>query len=146
MYRLTKKFRFEAAHRLAKGYTGKCANIHGHSWNGELTVECTELDKFSFGIDFVELKKLLNNVETLYDHAILLYIEDKELIKLCKDNEWKHSIFSENPTSEVIANVIFKAAKEYFSDKEDINSAIKVHSVTIEETCTSRCEYYELKN
>ena len=39
MYTLTKAFRFESAHRLAKGYEGKCANIHGHSWNGELTVE-----------------------------------------------------------------------------------------------------------
>ena len=35
--RITKKFRFEAAHALY-GYDGKCKNIHGHNYNLFVTV------------------------------------------------------------------------------------------------------------
>ena len=35
--RITKKFRFEAAHALF-GYDGKCKNIHGHNYNLFVTV------------------------------------------------------------------------------------------------------------
>lgn len=35
---LTKKFVFEMAHAL-DGYDGKCANLHGHSYHLEVTVE-----------------------------------------------------------------------------------------------------------
>ena len=35
--RITKKFRFEAAHALY-GYDGKCKNIHGHNYNLFVTI------------------------------------------------------------------------------------------------------------
>lgn len=52
MYSLSKNFRFESAHRLGKGYEGKCRNIHGHSWNGSIKVKVKDLDQYDFGIDF----------------------------------------------------------------------------------------------
>ena len=35
--RITKKFRFEAAHALY-GYDGKCKNIHGHNYKLFVTI------------------------------------------------------------------------------------------------------------
>lgn len=136
MYTLTKKFRFEAAHRLAKGYEGKCANIHGHSWNGEITVTAIKLDKYGFGIDFGRLKKFTKEIEDWLDHAIILCSDDDKLIALCTEQGWKTIMSTENPTSEVIAEVIYKMACEHF-----IGGNVFVKSVTIEETCTSRCVY-----
>lgn len=137
MHRLTKKFRFETAHRLGKGYNGKCANIHGHSWNGEITVDCESLDGYGFGIDFGELKKFTKAVEDKLDHGLILHEGDSELAELCVNSGWKIVTLPDNPTCEVLAAWIFDTALEYFS-----LLPVTVYRVTIEETCTSRCEYY----
>lgn len=42
-WKLSKVFYFEAGHRLVKGYTGKCNNLHGHSWGLKVTVESDSL-------------------------------------------------------------------------------------------------------
>lgn len=139
MFELTKDFRFEAAHRLAKGYMGKCANIHGHSWNGKLTIICKTLDEHDFAIDFSHLKKFLNRVEERYDHKMLVYRKDTEIIELCSVNHYGFVPFNDNPTSEIIAQQIYKWAVQEFL----MQDPIKVKCVTIEETCTSRCVYYE---
>ena len=58
--RITKKFRFEAAHALY-GYDGKCKNIHGHNYNLFVTVigvpvnESTNV-KYGMVMDFSDLK------------------------------------------------------------------------------------------
>lgn len=139
MYINSKKFRFETAHRLAKGYPCKCKNIHGHSWNGELKVAVESgLDQYDFAIDFGEMKPFLKGLEDMLDHGIILHEEDVELIELCEKSDWKVVVLPANPTCEVLAAWIFHQAVEAFKEFKHV----KVHSVVIEETCTSRCEYY----
>ena len=138
MYQLEKKFRFEAAHRLAKGYEGKCKNIHGHSWNGTIVIECGVLDKYDFGMDFSLLKDFTKKIEANLDHSILLIHTDTELIDLCEKNKWLYQSFISNPTCETISKWIYELAKLKFAEYP-----IKVHSVIIEETCTSKCIYHE---
>lgn len=139
MYELTKNFRFESAHRLAKGYKGKCANIHGHSWNGKLTIMCKTLDGYDFAIDFAILKEFLKKVEDRFDHKMLVHCEDLPIIELCVSGDYGFVPFVDNPTSEVIAKYIYRWARRYFG----INDSMVIKSVTIEETCTSKCVYYE---
>lgn len=139
-YVLEKSFRFESAHRLAKNYEGKCRNIHGHSWNGKIAISTSNLDNFGFGLDYSELKHFIKPVEDKLDHSILLEQSDLELIELCKKSNWKYIIFLENPTSEVIAEYIYKEAVKYFSNTYP---DIKVDYVDINETCTSSCRYTE---
>tara|TARA_R110001599_G_scaffold118871_2_gene288285 strand:- start:762 stop:1202 length:441 start_codon:yes stop_codon:yes gene_type:complete len=138
MHRLSKKFRFETAHRLGKGYAGKCKNIHGHSWNGQLYIDCESLDEFDFGMDFGHIKEFTKAIEDKLDHGIMLYEGDKELIQLCKLMDWQCVVLPANPTCEVIAAWIFSQAVNYFKEFAGVN----VYCVSIEETCTSRCEYY----
>jgi 6-pyruvoyltetrahydropterin/6-carboxytetrahydropterin synthase len=138
MYYLTKRFRFEAAHRLAKGYKGKCANIHGHSWNGEIKIACTKLDAQDMGVDFKEIGLFLESIEDLFDHAILLHESDTDLIQLCEDNKWSVVEFKENPTCETLARYIFNKANNEWKKF----SLFRVESVTIEETCTTSCTYF----
>lgn len=142
MHRLSKKFRFETAHRLAKGYEGKCKNIHGHSWNGEIVVECNTLNEHDFGIDFSVLKALTNEIENRLDHGIMVCIEDKDLYNFCAKTSMKMQVFARNPTCEVVSKWIFEKAIEWFSKRTGQHGFIKIYCVSIEETCTSRCEYY----
>ncbi len=59
---------FQAAHFL-KDYGGKCERIHGHTFKVEVVVEINELNPQGIGIDFAEIKKILN--EILPDHTHL---------------------------------------------------------------------------
>lgn len=78
---------FDAAHYLPN-YKGKCSNVHGHRWEVEIKVTG---EKKSNGmiIDFVELKKALNEVLDELDHQLLNDI-------------------LENPTAENLAEYIFE--------------------------------------
>ena len=60
--RITKKFRFEAAHALY-GYDGKCKNIHGHNYKLFVTVIGAPVNdtvmQRNIAMDFGDLKRLL---------------------------------------------------------------------------------------
>lgn len=138
MLRLTKNFRFEAAHRLGDGYEGKCANIHGHSWNGEIAVHVEGLDEFGMAIDFGQLKKVTKSIEDYYDHKIILNISDSELIDFCKRNGYAYETTTGNPTCELLCIEI----SEYILRLAQENPKLKVKKieVTIKETCTTSCK------
>lgn len=144
MYKLTKKFRFEAAHRLAQGYVGKCANIHGHSWNGEIEVRTDKIDEMSIAVDFSVLKKFCKIIESTFDHAIILFHGDKEIINLCQKNNWLYTLTKNNPTCEELSQVIYSMACTYFAKEQRQGEAkFWIESVRIEETCTTSCTYHE---
>lgn len=69
---LTKKFTFEMAHAL-DGYEGKCANLHGHSYHLEVTVEGSELNPDGMAIDFGSIKQTVQQaIISRFDHALVL--------------------------------------------------------------------------
>lgn len=77
MLSLTKIFQFEMAHAIYC-YTGACKNIHGHSYQLEVTVTSSQkIDTYilapGFIIDFKELKQLVNSsIIELFDHSLVL--------------------------------------------------------------------------
>ena len=77
MLRLTKIFHFEMAHAI-HGYAGSCKNIHGHSYELQVTVSSDNVQKEyipapGFVIDFKELKKLINvSIIENFDHKLIL--------------------------------------------------------------------------
>lgn len=137
-FKLSKKFRFETAHRLAKGYVGKCSHLHGHSWNGEITVICTELDDQGMAIDYKDIGVFCKQIEDILDHKTILHEGDDKLIEALVGIGSDVVILKENPTSEVIAKYIYEKFEAHVASK-GLNC--RVYSVSIEETCTSRCVY-----
>jgi 6-pyruvoyltetrahydropterin/6-carboxytetrahydropterin synthase len=153
MVELEKKFRFEMAHRLSHGYDGKCANIHGHSWNGSLFIRSTtdELDEFGMLMDYSDIKKITSKIEERFDHKLVLSSSDpmlKGLVNLNIINKRVEAIeiLNSNPTSEVIAEVIYNMAGEYLDTHKLSNAGFYVSKVVIAETCTSSCTYVGRKD
>ena len=73
---VTKMFEFEAAHNL-KDYDGMCANLHGHSYKLQVSVE-GEVDSKGFVLDFKVLKGLVKEkVISKLDHKYLNDIFDQ---------------------------------------------------------------------
>lgn len=71
---LTKKFAFEMAHAL-DGYDGKCANLHGHSYHMEVTVDAGMPADGGSGmaIDFGKIKEIVQQaIIDRFDHALVL--------------------------------------------------------------------------
>ncbi|MCL4555042.1 MAG: 6-carboxytetrahydropterin synthase QueD [Actinobacteria bacterium] len=93
MFELTIKSHFDAAHTL-KGYPGECSNLHGHTWDIEVTVSGAELDEIGIVYDFKTLKADLAAVLEPFDHVNLNDVPPFDAL---------------NPTAENLAMVIFES-------------------------------------
>jgi 6-pyruvoyltetrahydropterin/6-carboxytetrahydropterin synthase len=114
---LVKDFRFEAAHFLPHVPEGhKCRRMHGHSFRGEVVVRGVIDPTTGWLIDFADLKRAVDPIVARLDHYLLNEIEGLE-----------------NPTSELLAVWIWQQVAPHVP---------KLHRITIEETCSSRCHYY----
>jgi queuosine biosynthesis protein QueD len=69
-YHLTVKGHFDAAHFLV-GYPGKCKELHGHTWDVEVTVSGAALNDIGILFDFGDLKRLLGEALAPLDHTHL---------------------------------------------------------------------------
>ncbi|MGC8802192.1 MAG: 6-carboxytetrahydropterin synthase QueD [Bacteroidales bacterium] len=134
-YSVSKTLTFEAAHRLLKDYSGKCTNNHGHSWVVEIAVEADQLDEKGMVLDFNELKRLKQWIDETLDHTTILWEQDP-MCEYIRQSGQRLFVTQQNPTSEVIARIIFEKAQEMFGDER-----VTISSVTVHETCTSKAVY-----
>ncbi|MEI7982942.1 MAG: 6-carboxytetrahydropterin synthase [Bacteroidota bacterium] len=144
--RVTKEFRFEAAHAL-RGYDGPCKNVHGHSYELSVTVTGTpETDihsaKLGMVMDFGDLKKIITiQIINRFDHALLLNSDQpgEEIIKV--GEPFTNIVFLPyQPTSE---NFLLDFAQRI---KGILPKGIKLHSMRLRETGSSFAEWYASDN
>ena len=95
MYDVTVKTGFSAAHQL-RLYDGKYENLHGHNWTAQVTVETDKLDPIGVGIDFVELKGMVERILSRLDYHNINEISPFD---------------KENPSAENIARWLFLELK-----------------------------------
>lgn len=111
-----KDFSFEAAHLLPNVPAGhKCARLHGHSFRVRMHVEGPVGDDTGWVMDFADISAVCRSLEKRLDHRYLNEIEGLE-----------------NPTSEVIAQWIWREARPALP---------MLSAVEVRETCTSGCIY-----
>jgi len=72
-WELVVKDKFSSAHFI-EHYKGKCEKMHGHTFQIEVYIKATELDKSGIGIDFCDLKAYLDTI--LPDHKVLNEVFD----------------------------------------------------------------------
>lgn len=129
---LTKKFAFEMAHAI-EGYDGKCANLHGHSYHMEVTVEGTKLNADGMAIDFGTIKRIVQEqVVDLFDHALVL----KEGSSLLAAGSTHKNLIAVpfNPTTE---NLLLHFAQLI---EPHLPADTQLHSIRLAETDTSVAE------
>ena len=145
--RITKKFRFEAAHALY-GYDGKCKNIHGHNYKlfvtviGSPTSDSSNV-KFGMVMDFDDLKKIVKaEIIKEFDHSVI-FNKNSPHKKLADDlikNGHKVVLADYQPT---IEEMIIDFANKISSK---LPSEIRLHSLKLEETETSYSEWFAADN
>lgn len=122
---LCKEFSFEASHILVH-HSGKCANLHGHSWTGRVILRCqtlqTQGSSTGMGIDYADISAALKPlVEKYLDHHHL-----------------NDSLDMESPTSEAIAEWLHDRLYPVLGS----HPGVELWAVDISETRTSWCRYY----
>jgi 6-pyruvoyltetrahydropterin/6-carboxytetrahydropterin synthase len=122
MYKLSVEQHFDAAHAL-RGYKGKCENLHGHRFQVKVKVTSNKLDDIGLAFDFSELKRMLKEVLSRFDHTNLNETPPFDKI---------------NPSSENIARTVYEAMKIELKDAPVELAAVKVY-----ESPESAAEYRE---
>ena len=144
--RVTKEFRFEAAHAL-KGYDGPCKNIHGHSYLLSVTVIGTPITdrqspKLGMVMDFGDLKKSIQKqIVDPFDHSLLLNseLQKAELQKLGEPFT-NIVLLPYQPTSE---NFLLDFATRI---REFLPPGVLLHSLRLRETANSYAEWFANDN
>ena len=133
------------AHAL-HGYKGKCAHIHGHSYQLSVTVlgqpvETENDPKLGMVMDFGELKGIVNDlVVSKLDHALLLSHRSKENIS-GSNSLFNRVIYVEyQPTCE---NMLLDIADTL---KAELPETIELISLKLTETPTSYAEWHAEDN
>ncbi len=131
---LEKEFRFEASHQLTH-HDGRCARLHGHSWVGRVGISGNYLiqagPKQGMLMDYADLSAIVKPiVERSLDHWHL--------------NE---TLMHDGPTSEIIAQWMWArvAVELRLILRDNVDEILDSLTVTIEETCTSRCTYQVIR-
>jgi 6-pyruvoyltetrahydropterin/6-carboxytetrahydropterin synthase len=112
---------FAAGHAL-RNYKGKCENVHGHNYRIQITVQGEQLDSTGLLVDFLDLKRLTDEVIAYLDHRFMNDLAPFDVL---------------NPSAENIA--------KYFHDRVSAgfhsDAAARISEVRVWETDTSSAVY-----
>lgn len=118
MYKLSKTFRFESAHRLPN-HQGKCQRLHGHDWKLRVILESPSLiesgSSTGMVMDFYDMKQAVQPMLEELDHHFINEVGGLE-----------------NPTSEVLARWIFDRLAPTIPT---------LAAIIVDETDGASCEY-----
>ena len=142
--RVTKQFHFEMAHALLD-YDGPCKNIHGHSYQLNVTVKgmvktnTSDSDE-GMVVDFGIIKKIVNElVVDIFDHALVL----NERAKIDVSNFEFMNKLIRVPYQPTCENMLVHFAKTI---QDNLPNNIKLHSLFLRETNTSFAEWFAEDN
>ena len=136
MYKVCKKYEVESGHMLSK-HKGTCRFPHGHSRVIEVIVKSDNLDDNDMVVDFKELKGLIEQTCSKYDHSMMINKSDK--MHNAFYNAYNKQIISTpcDPTTEVMAKMIYCDIKAHLSD------GVELERIRVSETSSSWAEYSE---
>lgn len=124
MFQITKSVTFDAAH-LLRDYTGKCANLHGHTYRLEVAVAGERVDDVGMLYDFYDLKKMIQGVVDQLDHHFINEVPPYDEI---------------NPTAENMAYQIYQTLRQHLAAQ---NPRLRLKYVQIWETPSASATYSE---
>ena len=110
MFKIAKMIYFNYGHRLLGGHD-KCSHLHGHSARVEIEMATTKLNPKGMVVDFFDIRKTIGVwIDENLDHKMILSEKDP-LAKLLRKAGEPVVTVKENPTAEMLAQWIFRAAR-----------------------------------
>jgi 6-pyruvoyltetrahydropterin/6-carboxytetrahydropterin synthase len=137
--KIRKDIKFDCCHMLS-GYEGKCANLHGHTYHGTVTINAPVDDTTRMVLDYNIIKKIVD----MFDHAIIFSsalrrnAAEQELYEWADRNQMRMYVMpSEYPktTAEDMSQVLARTLKH----EEPLGASWEV-TVSLSETDGSWAE------
>jgi 6-pyruvoyltetrahydropterin/6-carboxytetrahydropterin synthase len=149
MQLITRKGNFDSGHRVMNERM-KCFNIHGHTYNYELTFSFENMEQIGYAIDFKEIKRVFCQwIDDVLDHGMILNPKDELLIKTTEEYNTKLWLMSLNGNGNYCNPSVENIAKEVFLSMDilsktlykDSLTRLQIYKVTIYETpnCYTEC-------
>ena len=142
MITITKKIEFDSGHRVTN-HDSKCRFLHGHRYKLEATFggEILGADnpaKEGMILDFGDIKRILQEVTDVYDHAFIVWVKDEVVYEFLRANQQKYVGVRVVPTVENIAQILWEdiAAKT----RQTYNTTLKLKRLVLYETPNSFTE------
>ena len=129
---IRKSFKAETAHRLVKAYTKRCYGLHGHSYIFEIYLKGDFQDDAQMLMDFTLVSENFKNLLDSFDHSIIAWNQDKELLDTLPNLNSRYVVVPYNTTSEQIARHI------YF---HGLKINLPMYKVIVHETKSSCAEF-----
>lgn len=88
-----RQFQFDSAHLLS-GYKGKCKNLHGHTYTGDIEVKGQVRSESDMVVDYNDIKAVVDEL----DHAVLFAAQgfrderEEDLLEWAEKHEMKYKI------------------------------------------------------
>ncbi len=150
MYQVCKVFEFESGHLLSKS-EDRCRDPHGHSRRVEVVLSAEQLDQNDMVCNFRWIKLALADILSRLDHAMCINDADERLADF-KRMQVRLEVFKDqDPTSEVIARLIFDHLEEKLSQRAELKSkngtsyalptGVRLERVRLWETPSSWSQY-----
>ncbi len=144
--RVTKRFHFEMAHTLYN-YDGVCRNIHGHSYDLEVTVMGEAFreaghPRDGMVIDFHDLKTLVKtHIIDRFDHTLMISTQvPEEQVEALRKTTERISLVEFQPTTENLVAYIAAILGPVMP------RGVSLFSIRLAETVTSFAEWYATDN
>lgn len=144
LFRVSFKYRFEAAHRFTKSCADSCATPHGHTWYAKAVFQANEesLGADEMVMEFSELKRAWKRfIQDTADHSFMHHFEDPILPALrAAIPKFRGLPFPGDPTTEMIAALFFaklEAMHRQINNPQDLRPV----SVVIRETPTNTVSF-----
>ena len=144
--RITKQFRFEAAHALWN-YDGLCRNIHGHSYILSVTIIGSPIDdpenpKSGMVMDFSQMKKIVHDtVVGPLDHALMVNANTPHK-ELAETNQMFGRVVA-LPYQPTCENMLIDFAARIMPK---LPEGVVLHSLRLHETATAYAEWFAEDN
>lgn len=144
--RIRKLFKFENAHVVRNCSSDRCRrSIHGHSYQVELILQASRLDRGHMVYDFGLLKGAIKDLIDSFDHSVAFWDkDDPKYIQACKDFSARWVALPVSPSAEQFSRVIFFWARSVLQQTQTQNGEgdVAVYSVIVHETQTGYAQCF----
>lgn len=124
--------KFHTGHRQL-GYPGKCKFVHGHTWQGSVTVSTEEFprDELDMSLDFGDIKDVMR----FMDHKMLVTEQDRSFMDAnLFEPEGVVLLKGNGPSVENVAHYVFDGVAALIHGKYPGKSIRYTIEVAIQET------------
>jgi len=140
---IRKQFNFEVAHIVRNCTSERCSHsVHGHSVILEVFFTSDKLDNGQMIMDFGLMKDHIKKFIDGFDHCLVVWDKDKELVEIAKKVSDRHIILPINTSAEAQA-IFFLEALHLMLEATEFNNGegnVKISRVRYHETRTGYAE------